>query len=361
MAILDFYVDPDAVGDGDGGGDGAADDPTDEDNWTDAYTSFSAFEAAQQQDLVGGGNQMHCWFRASGGAADTTAVIINTWTTGAANYIQIETAPGDEADADGWDVTKYRLSVADSIVLILNENVIRINKLQIEKTSSDDDGQACISTSGQTGGTSDIRIERCRFRQAGNVNFREQSIINADPDLVIQIFNCIFEGIGALNSSSNSHILMTNCTTADVYNCTLYGSGNAGNQSGMKRSGGVMTAANCAVFKNGDDFNGTITKTKCASDDNDAENVAESGGGVEWPDDFVDAANGDFTLKVGSNLIGGGDDNPEGGTLYSDDINGDARTSIWDVGADEFVVVAAGGPAPISLMHRKIMKSLLTR
>ena len=102
-----------------------------------------------------------------------------------------------------------------------------------------------------------------------------------------------------------------------------------------------------AVFGNSglasDDFYCTVnlgTIDYCASDDNDGtHNVAEgTTGGAAWPNIFTDAANGDFTLKVGVALIGAG--GKAGSSLFSTDIEGTTRGTFWDVGAFEYV--AAG-------------------
>ena len=80
------YVDPDAAGAANGT------------SWADAYTSLSAWEAAEQTDLVSAGNYHTVYCRSSGGTDDTTPFAINSWTTGSSNYIVII---GSDFPADG--------------------------------------------------------------------------------------------------------------------------------------------------------------------------------------------------------------------------------------------------------------------
>jgi hypothetical protein len=46
--------------------------------------------------------------------------------------------------------------------------------------------------------------------------------------------------------------------------------------------------------------------------------------------------------------VGTGTDDPGAG-LYSDDITGTARTSVWDIGADEYVAAAGGLSIPVAM------------
>jgi hypothetical protein len=122
----------------------------------------------------------------------------------------------------------------------------------------------------------------------------------------------------------------------DMYNCTAYTG-----FRGFTRTAGTVTCTNCIAANQiaaGSSFNGTITVDHCCSDDGTGTNAQTPSGGV-WTNEFVTDGS-DFALKVGGNCVGNGSDDPGAG-LYSDDITGTARTSTWDIGADEYV--AAGG------------------
>ncbi len=293
------------------------------------YVSLNALEAAQEQDLTDGGGDTYTATCTTTGdnAADTPVVLISGWTTGAANYISIEAASTDRAVAAGLDTNKYRLapnSGAASVGIDCREEYVRFDGLQIIV----EDFSTSIGVYARLIGTSEIRVSGCRI-ESGGVNTTYGININ-DTDTTAYIWNNIVYKL-------NIGIYVKASAAAYVYNNTVYG-----NSLGIARQGGTVDAVNNVSFKNGTDLSGTYNLIDYnASDDNTGtNNVAESGGGVEWPDDFVDAAAGDFTLKSGSNLVGGGTDNPGSG-LYSDDIEGTERSSPWDVGAFEFV--AAGG------------------
>ncbi len=320
MAALQEYVDPDATGAGNGN------------SPTDAYTALTTWESTEQQDLTdGGGDTMTCTCLASSGTADTTIIGINGWTTGAANYVLVEAASGDEAVASGWDAARYRLEITDSFGIQIADDYVRLKGLQIYIKYVAANNKYCVQYV-SIGVANDLRIEKCRLRGFGSQNYG--GIYTADADAKVTVWNTIIH-------DASTYGIYFDGSTLDVYNSVVYGDNS---QMGINRVAGTVTVINTAVLNTTNDFNGTMTIDHCASDDNDGtNNVAESGGGAAWPDDFVDAANGDFTLKSGSGLVGGGIDDPGSG-LYSDDINGDARTSPWDVGADEYI---AAGPSEV--------------
>ena len=129
---------------------------------------------------------------------------------------------------------------------------------------------------------------------------------------------------------------MANLTvaSAEIYNSTFRGDGST--VLGILDVGGsTVSIINCAVFDSTDDFFGTFALIDyCSSDDGDGTNAVTP---ADWSTVFVDYTNGDFHLKsTDTDLIGAGVDDPGSG-LFSDDIDGETRTSVWDIGADEYV------------------------
>ena len=128
------YVDPDvAAGDGSG------------DSWENAYASLFAWEDGEETDLDTANNYMTVYCRSSSGTADTTNFSIVGWTTSATDYIEII---GADFPVDGiWDDTKYVFHNNDDAThgMIINEDFVRIEKLQILVTVTPNNVRSGIS------------------------------------------------------------------------------------------------------------------------------------------------------------------------------------------------------------------------
>ncbi|MEK7098156.1 MAG: hypothetical protein AAB906_04885, partial [Patescibacteria group bacterium] len=108
--------------------------------YSSCYTSLSAWEAAQQKDLVASNEIATARIEGNWTNPDTTSVTIDGWTTGPSNYINIYTAT--DARHDGkWNTGKYRLeiSAASDYVrgILIRENFVRIDGLQIHHINND--------------------------------------------------------------------------------------------------------------------------------------------------------------------------------------------------------------------------------
>ncbi len=305
------------------------------------YASLNALEAAQEQDLTDGGGDTYTSTCTTTGdnAADTTAVAFSGWTTGVANYISIEAAPGDVAVKTGVDTSRYRLTntTAGTPSLLVTVNHLRVVGLQIQHDSSATTGSNCIRW---TGGAGVFHVNACRITN-GRFGLRYERTSSA----VLSIFDTIIhdqnQSGGLVNISSGG---IVNCFNSVIYN---------GGPEGFRMVAGTATVTNCAVFLNTNDFQidaGTTTIDFCASDDGDGTN-STGPSGADWDNEFVDPANGDFTLIASANLDGGGVDDPGSG-LYSTDMEGDSYVSTWPIGVDQ--IVAAGGVNSVPLLrHRR--------
>ncbi len=306
------------------------------------YASLNALEAAQQQDLTDGGGDTYTATCTTTGdkAADTTATGFSGWVTAAANYITVIAAAGHEAVKTGYDTDRYRLATNNATCLDIAADYVRIDGLQIFLANTSDTFKYGIFSNTLSAGN-EIRISNCRIGMSDSAASAKQrgiSIIAGNG--IIKIWNTIIENWTLRGVNSND-------TTTEIYNCIIYNC-----VTGISEVGGTTTVKNTASFANsGDDITGA-TADYCASDDNTGtNNVAESGGGAAWPDDFVDAANGDFTLKATSNLAGAGVNDPGSG-LYSTDMDGDSYVvDSWSLGVDE-IVAAPGG---IVVLRRRRM------
>ncbi len=299
------------------------------------YASLNVWESTEQQDLTdGGGDWMHATNRASGDAADTIATTINGWILAEFNYILIDAAAGEEALKTGWSDTRCRLATIDANpTLTIADNYVRLKRLQIKNSGLTVDRTAVLISFTET---ADIRIDSCRIVGDPADSGTGLKLIHInDSDATMNIYNSILAFAADPADGNSRGVEVQDAAAVNIYNCVLNNC-----YFGVLRSAGTVTVKNSAVFQHTDDFSGTITADYNASDDNDGtNNVAESGGGADWPDDFVDAAVGDVTLKATSNLKWAGTPDPGSG-LFSTDMEGDAYEDPPSLGVDEIV---AGG------------------
>lgn len=325
MAEIVSYVDPDAVGAGNGT------------TWADAYTTLTAWEAGQQQDLTdGAGDNMVCYCRSlSGGDDNSSALVINGWTTSSACDIKIIAADGYRAKASGWDDSCYVLDALDTNGPDLAEDYVTLDGLQIAVTTNV--AARYILAAEAQGANNLVIISNCRLRGNASTTVALRGIYSIDANTITRVYNTIVERTG-----TQARAVTNVAGTMNVFNCLSYGA-----YAGFYKQGGTMNIYNSVSLNNDDDFEGSPNVISyCASDDNDttdATNVAEDGGGADWTGDFTDGSGGDWTLLAASNLVGATADRSAG--LFTTDIDGTTRGAAWDVGPFEYV--AAGGVTTI--------------
>jgi hypothetical protein len=296
------------------------------------YTSLHAAvdgEVVANSDLTAGGMNGILTIQCEGdwsGGADTTAVVMDGFVCDSTHYIVIQTDSANRAKASGWDTSRYRLEVAGATAInVLYWSLTNIDGLQISIDPNANNQRAFNTNHPGT------VVKNCRMKNLDtDSTYYEQGVYCSWGPFTI--YNCIITGFSPGSDQGHAIFYNSSGNTGYIYNCTLYG-----NYCGVKAGSGTTLVDSCAVFNNSDDFQGTMTITKCASDDNDAESVAESGGGANWPSDFTDAANGDFTLLSTSNLVGAATVNSG---IFTTDIDGTTRGVAWDIGAHEYVAAS---------------------
>jgi len=344
MAEVIRYVDPDASGAGDGT------------SWTDAYTSLSAWNTGEATDLVTDGDWHHVYCRSSAGSADTTAVDIDGWTTGADNYILIEAADGDEAVKDEWDTSRYRLDLdVDSYhsTYALNIDITHITVDGIQLTYSSRYSGTGYATLNVTSDGTGVLIKNCRAKRGTAANETKTIVgfTNYAYSATTKFENCIAEDFEYGFVGNND---FSSGDPQRFYNCLAHNCENG--FSCMRR--GDLDTINCAAFNCTDDFvssgTGTHTIDHCASDDGDGTNSV-SPSGSDWDNEFNDPDNGDFTLLNSGNCYQGGT-TITGGPTY--DIDGDEwDASTPSIGVDEYEGGGGGVTIPIMMHHYMTMRA----
>ncbi len=320
------YVDPDAAGLGNGL------------TLADAYTGLVAAIAGEisDPDLVANDEVLAFEVLASSGSADTggTPSVSSTWTTDSDHPIVFRPYTGHSASTE-WDPSKYRLSTTSSSVSIFRD--LRIENIQIELVGSG--SQSLYSIGG--GGDGYRVFTGCYIRYAGsggssNRAFTWGSNVNA-------VFtNNIFEGgfnQALLNNRSSDSSIFYNNTFVNCLGGVVYGG-----------------SANTALLKNNlfsgctSDASGTFSAgTDSNSTDNASIGYTVTGGG-----NIGDRTSQTFTFaSVTDYAITGTDTGAREHGLdltadanypFADDIDGNVRASIWDIGAYQ-VTVSPAGPA----------------
>lgn len=320
-----YYVDVDVIG---GTGDGSS--------LANAYSSLNVAETARDANITAG-NAVRFLCHNTLGNADTTAVNFIGWTTDADSYIKVE-AEASYRHAGVYDTSKYHLTSADTTILTISEDYVRFVGLQFGLTVTSGNGGSCITASG-INATNDVRVSNCIFNSVsctGTVGAQGLKIV--DSDLLGSIWNCIFYNFLSISNPTDNSFIGIRIqlgSTINIWNCTI-------NDCflGMWRQAGTVNVVNCLVFENANDFNGTISMTYCASDD---DHTGDSGTNfviTQTGDDYaalvVDADGGDYNVTDGSSeLVGTGTDDPGGAIQDDTDIAGNARSSTWDIGAFE--------------------------
>ena len=319
------------------------------------YTSLDAWE-----DALGGTTTGHlpnddqiavAECRSSSGTDDTTAVFVDGWTTDATRYIRI-TGAGTDGDfpADGiYDGTKYVLHNNDSDGTILNiaEDYVRIRKLQVLVTETSTNSRRGITIGALTAANNLVIIDSCIIKGACSGTGAASGVFTDNTNNIIQIYNTIICGFFISADTGFRGIDGRGAATLDVWNCTVYG-----NSIGIGEFtiGGTLTAKNCAVGNNDDDFSGTITMDYIVSDDDHSGDCANyhafpTNGAGDWSLDFATPGS-DFTLlATAANLI---DDGLADLFTEDDDIIDTARPqgAAWDIGAFEHTVIGSVSASP---------------
>ena len=274
---------------------------------TRAFASLNEAEAAMPATLTD-------WWRivCEGSAADTTAVTFAGTTTSAANYIEVWTDPAATYGRhDGkWNTAKYRITAG----ITISENHVRISGLQ-----STVSGVRNVIVYNMAG-AGVIHISNCWF-SATTICVDVISV----GAVVVTMWNTICSNAGG--SSTGTIVLNQDAATFNCYNVTAYNR-DAGTYFLWRRLAGTMNLINCLGVGRGQAvFTGTMNAvTYCASDDATADDWGGAGNRITQTFTFVDSANGDFHLAAtdaGARDYGVTD---PGSGLFSDDIDGVARS-----------------------------------
>ena len=334
MATVTRYVNTASTAGGDGTTNGTA-------GATRAYASQNEWESNEQTDLVTDGDVHVC--RVNGSSADTTAVTIVGWTTGASNDITvIAHTDSDRADPSGYQTGIYRLQggAAWSDLYNIDEDHVNLDGWQMQTTANN-----CDTINLNTLGTgADIEIT-CMWLQSTQGAGGNEIVTGGSGALACMLTNCVVYTSAASPTGSQNGIQIGFNSSSDwqLHNNTVYGCGTGiVNQCSNNAGGSVNRMRNNVCDQNGTDF------ASIDSDVNHANNVssdATSPDGASWQNITVTwAGTGDFTFTDSeTDLYDNGFDNS---AIYTDSMGQPGATrpqgSAFDIGAFE---LSAAAPA----------------
>ncbi len=254
---------------------------------------------------------------------DTTAVVIDGWTTSATNYIKIYTTA--EARHEGvWDeATKYRMRVdsgAGTYALDIPESYITIEGLQIEVWNLYNMTAVAIRGGG-------IHIKGNIIKNTATGTNNGVTFNTAGVGVGNYLYNNILYGwdIGIIHSAEDENSPVYNNT---LVNCTTGIDGHSQNTLILKNniiSGSTTSFVD--TFHADSDYNATDTGTATGGA-NDKINQTFT---------FTNEAGDDFHLASGDTaaIDAGTDLSADANLSFTTDIDGETRSGTWDIGADE--------------------------
>ncbi|MCK4945955.1 MAG: hypothetical protein KAS59_06810, partial [Alphaproteobacteria bacterium] len=276
--------------------------------------------------------------RCSAGTADTTAVIIDGWTTLNTNYIKIYTET-ENRHSGIWNNSVYRLSgtaeANDTHLLDIKENYVKVEGLQISLTNSGGHtGCKAVNMDSQVA-PSEISLNSNILKGIiSETNSEATGVYANGADTMAKIYNNIIYDF--VNGAAANTAGITTATGGTYY---LYNNSLIDNYLGINIGAGTAAAKNNIVKGSGDTnaYTGTFA---VGTDYNATDGTDDIGQGsnnkTEQIFSFVNEAIDDFHLSStdlaardsGTDLSGDAD------LSVSDDIDGDTRLGIWDIGAD---------------------------
>lgn len=310
------------------------------------YTSLSAWEAAQQRDLVAADEIAiaECY-----GFRSVDAVNINGWTADETRYIVVRAATGSESKIP-WSDAAFTIASTDYFATIqISEQYVRVERIQIENfrtmNNLGDEGAGIYISSAPSGS---ITIAGCNVRKVNPAGTSDTCAgidcgdgYDGNMYVVNNLFTNFKHGVNLRVPTSASYVIYNNTAA----NCVVYGLFTFGDAQPNQE---YRVMRNNLCVGNGLDFSAfssTISRSIYENNvSSDATAPTSSVSGLVFHNravTFVNSASGDYRLAntdtgaryAGANLSADID------YPFSTDLFGTTRIAPWDVGAHDTGIV----------------------
>jgi len=309
------------------------------------YTHLSSWNSAEACDLTADGEPgiciAECYNDWDAGLSGATTIA--GWTTDAGNYIKIYAPVGERHNGKAMENGNYtgftlKASSKRTSILYNQEDHTRIEGISIDLN----DKRFCKGFAWDAL----TFIDKCiAFNNNASSSSHNRGFSSSLAGDKTRLSNCLAYDIDAYGFWFCRH------TEGRVYNCAAI---NCKTGFYADKRNASLYFKNCLSTGNsGYDFQeknnaGTINLEYCASEDATADDWGGTANRINQTFSFVDSANDDFHL-VGTDTGA----QKQGTDLSSDpvfafgaDIDGDARTGIWDIGIDQLPLPAAPHDGP---------------
>jgi len=290
------------------------------------YTSLSAWEAAEQRNLVAADEiaEAVCY-----GFIDTTSCSVTGWTTGVNNYIIIRADVSARSTVPmTTDGSRYLIEVSSGAGLSVNQAYTKVYDIQVNHTTNAPNNNAVF-----IGSSAGMLLRNIVARSNNAADVGRAYFAQGGSAVRSRLQNCV----GIMNNGNgrtDQGVFHHDNAGVDYDNCLAFA---GGQRHGFRpASGDNVIVRNClAISGTGEGFTGSGYNTTFSTNNATNRTVAPgSNGRTNQTFTFVDSASLDFHLSADDTGAKGWGLNLSSSATasFSDDFDGNIRGTTWDIG-----------------------------
>ncbi len=317
------------------------------------YTSLFAWEAAENKDLTAVNQIAIARIEGSWVNPDASAFTIDGWTTSVNNYIKIYTS-SESRHSGVWDDAKYRLVVTDynsNAAIRIQDKFVSIVGLQVETAGAINDVTGIASSRHSNFPTVSHNIIRNTNTGTGVDG------VHLFLSAPFHVYNNIVYDFNTTGSSGFNLGASGNQGNNKLFSNTAYNN-SIGINIGTSNTYRSVELRNNLSLGNATDFAGRVDfifgfQNMNASTDQSASTLRKSRGsltGLTPEANFINPAARNLRLRAGAPAIDAAANlSAERALSFATDIEGQIRSAVWDMGADEYGSVISPPKPPTNI------------